>query len=241
VNERDARRETALADRLRALIRADAVLMAQLRAARALGLAQWCIGAGALRDRVWNDRFGPAPATGDADVDLAWYDDEPASPARDAALAARLATALPGTAWDVTHQGHVHEWLAAPGGGRWPKLGSLDAGLATWPETATAVGACLKADDHLALIAPFGLADLFDGVIRHNPARADARTFLDRVAAKRWQARWPGLLLLPPAAAPRPAPSDVQRDPAPGADGRAADAFERLHDLRVVRAPEEPA
>ena len=46
------------AARVTALVREAPWFMAALRAGRALGLAQWCIGAGALRNLVWDALHG---------------------------------------------------------------------------------------------------------------------------------------------------------------------------------------
>lgn len=181
----------AHAEVLRSLLRADDALMAQLRAVRALGLASWCIGAGAVRNRVWDARFGQGtPAT---DVDVAYFDARPWSPDRDDRLAARLAQALPGVPWEVVHQGHVHRWSSGRLGRPVAPFASLEEGLSSWPETATAVGVALRGDDTLDIVAPLGLADLMDGVLRRNPRCPDANAFDERVATRRWLDRWPGL------------------------------------------------
>ena len=58
--------EDDLEARLVALIRCSSVLMRALRAARAVGPPDWLIGAGALRDRVWDHLHGftPGPRRG---------------------------------------------------------------------------------------------------------------------------------------------------------------------------------
>jgi hypothetical protein len=50
--------------------------------------------------------------------------------------------------------------------------------------------------DQLALIAPFGLDDLFDLVVRHNPVRASAAMCAQRIREKLWAQRWPELRIL---------------------------------------------
>lgn len=201
--EADALRADTEADALRALVQADAVLMAQLRAVRALGLARWCIGAGAIRDRVWGLR-APGRAAGrgdnaavDVDVDVAYFDEAPWVDTRDAALAARLRQAAPGVAWDVVHQGHVHRWMSARLGRPVAAFTSLEDGLASWPETATAVGVALRDDDTIDVIAPLGLADLLGGVLRRNPRCPDPHAWSDRLVSKRWLERRPGLRVAP--------------------------------------------
>ena len=51
-----------------------------------------------------------------------------------------------------------------------------------------AVGVRLEADDQMSIVAPFGLDDLFERVLRPNPLRRE-RSF-PRIAASA-QARWP--------------------------------------------------
>lgn len=188
-----------LAQRLCCLLAADAAFMAALQAARSLGLAQWCIGAGAVRNRVWDALHGattPQAMPQGSDLDMVYFDAADTRPANEAALQARLAGLHPGPAWEVVNQAAVHHWY---GGGVAP-LRSLAEGLATWPETATAVGVWLDGQGALQVLAPLGLDDLFALRLRHNPARAPRAVFEQRVAAKGWRARWPRLQLLADAA-----------------------------------------
>jgi uncharacterized protein len=180
----------ALALQLAGMVRASASLMAALRAARGLGLASWCIGAGAVRSAVWDALHGfTAPSRLD-DVDLVYFE-LPAQPGRDAALERDLRRALPGVAWEVTNQATVHEWFRDALQMRVEPLLSLEAGVATWPEYATCVGVTLNADDSIVVIAPHGLDDLFALRLRHNPSRADAATYRQRLNSKRFTERWP--------------------------------------------------
>ena len=52
------------------IIAQDPVGMKQLRAARSLGLPDWCIAAGFVRNRVWDHLHGIAPPTPLADIDV---------------------------------------------------------------------------------------------------------------------------------------------------------------------------
>ncbi len=72
---------------------------------------------------------------------------------------------------------------------------SLD-GVATWPETATAVAVRMAADDRVEVLAPLGLDDLFGLVCRHNPGRATREVYRERVRNKRFAERWPALRVL---------------------------------------------
>jgi hypothetical protein len=48
------------------------------------------------------------------------------------------------------------------------------------------------------VLAPFGLADLFDGLVRPNPRCPDPLAWRERLARKRWLARWPQLRVVDP-------------------------------------------
>lgn len=171
--------------------------MEALRAVRALGLGSWCIGAGAVRSLVWDDLHGFAEPTPLDDVDVVYFDSTAEGVEHDTALEARLRHAMPSVAWEVTNQATVHHWFARHLGLQVPPLASLEDGVGTWPEIATCVGVFLRANDSIGVVAPHGLDDLFQLVVRHNPVRADAQTYCERVASKRFAERWPLLSICP--------------------------------------------
>ncbi|MDH6594671.1 hypothetical protein M2165_004560 [Variovorax sp. TBS-050B] len=184
--------EPELERRLVAMVRSSPALMTALAAVRSLALDAWCIGAGAVRSLVWDRLHGFAqPSTLD-DVDVVYFD-ETAGAGDDACLESRLRGLMPGVRWEVTNQATVHHWFAAELGQIVAPLRSLEEGVATWPEFATCVGVRLGADDAIEVIAPHGLGDLFGLRVRHNPARASAATYRQRVASKRFAERWPRL------------------------------------------------
>ena len=77
-----------------------------------------------------------------------------------------------------------------------PLLSAAD-GVATWPETATAVAVRLCADDSLEVLAPCGLADLLGGVCRRNPRRVTVEEYQRRVVRKGVAQRWPKVVIEP--------------------------------------------
>ena len=56
---------------------------------------------------------------------------------------------------------------------------------------ATSVGVYLDERGQSVVIAPHGLADLFEVVVRRNPTRASLETYHRRVEQKRCSERWP--------------------------------------------------
>jgi uncharacterized protein len=173
---------------LRALVRETPWFMHALQAARALGLARWCIGAGALRNLVWDALHGHAKPSALADVDLAYFD---------AANQRRLVERCPNLPWEVTNQAGVHLWFEAHFGHAVEPLRSLEDAVASWPEPATAVGVWLDRYDALQVIAPHGLADLLGMRVRRNPVRVSVETYRQRCASKRYAERWPRVVVEP--------------------------------------------
>jgi len=185
------------AARLRDIARDCAWFRAALDAAASLGLQHWCIGAGAVRNLVWDHLHGHATPSALADVDLAYFDPHPQHPDQDALLQARLQALAPELPWEVTNQAFVHTWFEACFGHAVPPLTSLEAAVATWPEYATAVGLFTTPAGRIDLIAPFGLRDLFDMRVQRNPARVSREAYLARVAQKQYTQRWPRVTIVP--------------------------------------------
>ncbi|MDQ2806472.1 MAG: nucleotidyltransferase family protein [Chloroflexota bacterium] len=186
--------ETTDAAALTRIIRADRWLWGVLAAARTVNAPDWLIGAGALRNCVWDSLFGAATRTPPADVDLAFFDPTDLTPAGDAAVTAALRALRPDVPWEATNQAAVHCWYADSYGGDPPApLQSSADGVGTWPETATSVAVRLLPDDSLHIVAPCGLTDLLNGIVRRNPRRVSLAQFHARLATKRIRARWPGV------------------------------------------------
>lgn len=168
------------------IVAADPVALAQLRAARALTLPDWCIAAGFVRNRVWDHLHGIWPPRPPADIDVLYFDAGDIAKEREAECERRLGALLPGLPWQVRNQARMHVWKDLP-----PHRDTADA-MTCWLETVTAVGVRLEADDTLTVVAPLGTDDLLG--LRCRPT-AFGRTRRDeyeaRIAAKRWRDLWP--------------------------------------------------
>lgn len=170
--------------------------MSALRAVQQLGLRDWCIGAGAVRNLVWDALHGFSTPSVLPDVDVAYFDAADLSPERDAELQHQLHTLAPGIPWEVTNQAAVHLWFERVFGHPVQPLHSLEDAIATWPEFVTCVGLTLAEDDQIHIVAPHGLDDLFSMTIRRNPARVSPETFRQRVIQKCYQERWPRVTVI---------------------------------------------
>ncbi len=154
---------------LEAIVRATPSLLRALVVAREVDAPDWLIGAGAVRNAVWDRLHGFTEPIPPGDVDLAFF--EPADLSRDHARAVESALheRAPELPWEATNQAAVHLWYPDPSGVAVEPLRSSTAAVGTWPETATAVALHLDAGDRLTIVAPFGLDDLFAMVVRRNP------------------------------------------------------------------------
>jgi len=177
--------------RLRVLVQSDEWLMDVLRAARACNPPDWVIGAGVLRNLVWDHLHSYPQRTPARDVDLAYFDPLDLRPEAEQAWERRLRARIPEVPWEVKNQAAVHLWYERRFGYAVPRLDSIEAAVATWPETATAVAIRLLPDDQLEVIGPFGLADLLQMTLRPNRTRVSMQEYRRCYTTKRIRERWP--------------------------------------------------
>ncbi|WP_030488141.1 nucleotidyltransferase family protein [Micromonospora chokoriensis] len=188
-------------DELQELVAASSWLTRALKVVRDSGLPDAWIGAGALRDLVWGERYGdgfdPARVR---DVDVVFFDPARLTRADDDRATAGLVRAWPEPPWQARNQAAVHTWYAAKfGGDPIEPYRSVAEAVATWPEYATAVAVRLDPAGRLKVCAPYGLTDLLGGVWRHNPARVDVAQSRQRLARHRPAQRWPGVTVIEPS------------------------------------------
>lgn len=177
--------------RLEVMVRADPDLMHVLTVARSLGLPDWRIFSGAVYQTVWNALGDRPVGYGRKDYDLGYFDRDTSWNAEDAVIR-RVAAAFEEpfkSQVEVRNQARVHLWFKDRFGEDYAPLSRTDEALARFVAPAFAIGIRLEPDDSLSVAAPFGLADVFDRVIRPNPDRPRARGW-DRAVASAL-ARWP--------------------------------------------------
>lgn len=179
---------------LQRLLLDDPIRMKALYAVQALKLSDGWIGAGFVRDAVW-DRlhgYGQRPVSGD--VDVVWFNSERCNPVHDSYLEEKLNQQSPSFNWSVKNQARMHQR-----NGNDPYLSTENA-LLYWPEIATAVAVRVGDTNLIEIIAPYGLDDLFELRLRPSPLfeREKLNVFRQRVSAKRWMERYPMLQLIVP-------------------------------------------
>lgn len=120
-------------DVLQDLLLNDPIRMKALYAVQALELSDGWIGAGLVRDAVWDHLhgYGQRPVSGD--VDVVWFDPKNCSSVVDSVLEETLSRQSPVFNWSVKNQARMHQRNDNE-----PYCSTANA-LRYWPETATAV------------------------------------------------------------------------------------------------------
>lgn len=171
------------------LIIEDKWMMNILHIAEKLDLPDWVIGAGFVRNKIWNHLHGYQKKKVDTnDIDLIYFDPNGNEENADKKLSEKL-KAKTGLNWEVVNEAYAHKWytIKPP-----PYTSSQDA-ISKWPETATCIG--IKTENRkLKLIAPYGIEDLVNLVIRPNPAFIDIdnveKVVARRIGEKKWLKKW---------------------------------------------------
>jgi len=146
-----------------ALIKQDPWMMNIIQIASSLDLPDWAIGAGFVRNKVWDHLSGNQRKTVDTkDIDLVYFDPKGNDEEADEKLSAELQRKT-GVMWEVVNQHYAHKWNKLQ-----PYVSTEDA-ISQWPETVTAIGVTLGKDDQLKLIAPYGIEDLISFNVRMSP------------------------------------------------------------------------
>ncbi|PSB31316.1 nucleotidyltransferase family protein [Stenomitos frigidus] len=151
-----------------------------------LNLSDWWLAGGAVRNTVWRSLYGAECALMIKDFDLAFFD---AKGDREQELAAKVAlnAQFPGYVFDVKNQASFARWRS----GR-RTYSSTEEGIADWLHTATAVGVRCDTQANWEVFTPYGLDDLFNGIVRPTPAHGQnpdaerkAASFLQQCASLR--------------------------------------------------------
>ena len=175
-----------------ALIEKDEWMMSVLRVARDLNLPDWMIGAGFVRNKVWDYLHGfDNKEVQTRDIDLIYFDRNKLTEETEKKYEDALKEKL-NINWEPRNQARMH----IKHNRKELYKNSYEA-LSEWPETATCVAVRLNGDDTLELFVPHGTEDLVNLIVRPSPAflnNLDA--YRKRIHSKNWQEKWPKLKIL---------------------------------------------
>lgn len=161
-----------------------------------LGDTAWVTG-GFVREAVWDRVHEYTIPTPSEDVDIIYFDAEHVSEQNERQKEGQLAEASANIHWSVKNQGRMH---SISGG---EPYRSLEDAVKRFPETATAVACRIDKTGQIKILAPYGLADLFDLVVRPTPG-FDVSRYRARIAKKAWGTKWPQLCIVDGGLIPSP-------------------------------------
>ncbi len=167
-------------------IESDSYRMEALVVASTLGLRDWCLAAGFVRNLIWDKLHSKDTFTPLNDIDLIYFDANTTEEKPDIEYEEKLKS-LSNHPWSVKNQARVHIRNNDQ-----PYLSTSDA-MSYWVEVETAVGATYSEENGVSIVAPFGLEANFSNSISLNPKRPKPSGFLKRVADKEWPILWPNL------------------------------------------------
>jgi uncharacterized protein len=180
-----------------AALRRNRTLTEVLARAATMGLPGWYLVAGCLYQTVWNVVTGQPAEAGILDYDLAYFDASDLSwDAEDAVIQAgrRLFGDLK-VPVQIRNQARVHLWYEQKFGIPCPPHESTEAAIDTFEATTASLGVRVEPGGAWRIYAPYGLADVFNLVVRPNPVLAPRSVY--EAKTSRWRRQWPGLAVLP--------------------------------------------
>lgn len=173
--------------RVQAIISDDPTRWRLLHLVHSLRLPDCWIGAGFVRNAVWDHLHGRISSPLSTDVDVIWFDSSRCTPSDDRHLEAALRNLDPTVRWSVKNQARMHIQ-----NGDKPYKSTTDA-MRYWPETATAVAVRLGEDNVCQVAAPLGLDDLFRLIIRPGSRFVLEKhmVYQERFRSRDWLTTWP--------------------------------------------------
>lgn len=169
------------------LVLADEYRMGCLRVAREVGLPDWYLGAGFLRNAIWDHLHHKTEMTPLNDIDLVYFDNRDVSCESEQKIETQLKALFPQANWEVRNQARMHLRH-----GHQPYQNTVE-GIRQWIEVPTCVGVRLEFDNQLTICAPFGLEENWSLKIKINPENQRPAVYRDRIKNKSWLQIWPKL------------------------------------------------
>lgn len=175
---------------LLSIIKSDERLMNILRVARDCNLPNWYVGAGVVRNTVWDSLSGSPGASHIRDIDFIYFSEFDID---EADIRSFLEERLPGVDWDFKNSRDIHKWYKEKKGIDRDPLMSSEEDIDNWPEFCSCIGIRLKEDGEILIYAPYGIDDLMNMVFRRNTFsdHFTSGMFEQRVKDKKVVERWP--------------------------------------------------
>jgi len=157
-----------------------------LKIVRDLNLNDSWIGAGFVRNKIWDEKH-EKKRTELNDVDVIYFDKTKSAKKYDSQIESKLKIVNPNINWSVKNQFRMN----LRNGHKQYK--DCNEAISFWPETATSIAVRLNFKNKVEYIAPYGLEDLFNLIVRPTP-QINIDIYKNRVLKKQWGNKWNNLI-----------------------------------------------
>lgn len=180
---------------LRNILEKDQELFTIIRQTAEFKLPNYYIGGGAICQSVWNTLFSKPVGYGISDIDIVYFDKD-LSERKEAAQSDQLRKFFEESGYeiDVKNEARVHLWYETHFGYPIEAYQSTEEAISTWPTTASSIGVFLDGDDNLQIFAPYGMNEMFAGIVKANKVLITEEVFRNK--AKKWQNKWSDLKII---------------------------------------------
>lgn len=178
---------TTLEVQLIKIITDDIWMVEILKIVRDLNLNDCWIGAGFVRNKIWDVKH-QKKRTALNDIDIIFFNNVKATKEEDLLIENHLKKLKPFINWSVKNQARMHLK-----NGHHKYTHCFNA-ISFWPETATTIAVRLNSKNNIEYIAPYGLIDLFNLVVRPTP-NFNLNIYNSRIKEKKWKDNWPKLII----------------------------------------------
>ena len=181
--------------RLLEILQKNHVLWAVLQGCEELAIPNYYVGAGCVTQTVWNSLSHMEPMHGISDIDFVYFDPDLSYEKEDSVIKKVKAEFVSSSVEiDVKNEARVHLWYKEHFGHAIRPYVSVEDAIDSWPTTASAVGVRLE-KGKLVIYAPFGLKDMFQGIVRPNKVQISQEIYEGK--CRKWLAKWPTLTIVP--------------------------------------------
>ncbi len=180
-------------NQLKGMIYKDKWMMEALEALQKLNLPQAMIASGFVRNKIWDELSGKSDTFRIellGDIDVIYFDPDNIDEKLEKEYEAQMEHALPCGKWEIDNQARMHLVYDEE-----PYKDAEEA-LSKWPDTAMSAAVYLDNNNDIQIIAPYGLDDVFNFILRPTPyliAQDKMDDFNQRISKKPWMKEWPQL------------------------------------------------
>ena len=171
-----------LENELFGIIKSDKWIIEILKTIRDLELNDCWIGAGFVRNKIWDAKHGKDRSELN-DIDVIYFDKLNLDKEHDLGIEFKLKRFYPKLNWSVKNQARMHLRNGHE------QYANCNEAISFWPETATSIAIRLSFENQIEYMAPFGLEDLFNLIVMPTP-RFDLVAYEKRIERKNWKEKW---------------------------------------------------